>query len=271
MPVSRGNHGTVTARSERRIRAARIHRLVDQGCDWEEIAAALKMTPVEVQRIALFGRSVRRRESRAGDEQRLDFLRRARKEVPVHLPLTMARYDNVRESDAPSSQTVLRRFGRWPDALQLAGIDHELDVPTRRRWSDDELLVILSWSGCASIRSYDAWADVQSVPLPHSSTIVKRFRGIGNALRLIGRAHDPSAAVRAAADRNRWPESDLLAAVRRSGEVTMSAYMRWRAIQSTPRAYPTAEAISRRWGGWRAALERANGRSQDAHAQTEQL
>jgi hypothetical protein len=112
------------------------------------------------------------------DSQMLDALRATA--AGTEEPLTATGYDALRSADAPSSQAIIRRFGRWRDAQQRAGLASNRASGHTAHWSDEELIgwvarYLADPTTSGSYGGYLAWA--QAVDgAPSGATIRIRFK-----------------------------------------------------------------------------------------------
>lgn len=95
-------------------------------------------------------------------------------------PLKATAYDAwQRGRDAASPALLIRRFGSWNEACARAGVATNKTRSTSRRWSDDDVVVIVARylaapGSSGSFADYSAWAkDTEGVP--SGATLRQRF------------------------------------------------------------------------------------------------
>jgi hypothetical protein len=95
--------------------------------------------------------------------------------VDAHGCVPRARDWDTRGSYYPTSDTVCRRFGSWPQALIRAGLSPSV-APTRSRWSDAEILTALQGWAIKHGRapSCPEWGHA-SLSRPGTSTVANHF------------------------------------------------------------------------------------------------
>jgi hypothetical protein len=99
------------------------------------------------------------------------------------VPITASWWDQHRDpANHPPSQTVLRRFGSWTKACEVAGIPTRVldNVGRPRTWSDEQMLAVLAEFLASPRRTdttfaaYSRWARLRKAR-PSGAALLKRF------------------------------------------------------------------------------------------------
>lgn len=172
-----------------------------------------------------------------------------------------AAWRRTSDTTAPHPLAIVKAAGSWDAAVASAGI-RPASVGRVARWTDDELVAAVR-EVAARIRDdavlisaqYDAWHAEDPVNRPSSKQVWRRFVGWEPALVRCGlRVPEPGTSALAT------PRGAMLDALRDAsvalGRPPRGAeYDAWAVAQSPPR--PRTQTISKRLGGWAAALSAA--------------
>jgi hypothetical protein len=107
-------------------------------------------------------------------------------------PMTATWWDDYRDpKNHPSSITVMRRFGTWSKACEIAGVPtRELGAVGRpQTWTDEQMLAVLAeFLGgrrrSYSYAAYSEWARLRKAR-PSGPAVLKRFGSWGRAKALL--------------------------------------------------------------------------------------